>query len=429
MSALLERLGSLVGPECVRAGATADAIDGVTPTAFVSPVEVEQVQALVRYARAEKLALIPLGSGTKQCFSAPPSRFDLALSSAQLTAVTDYDYDNLTIAAGAGATLAQLAPLLAERRQFLPFDGPFAAQATLGGVAATNSMGAKRFAYKAPRDVVVGINVVLGTGEFIQAGGKVVKNVSGFDLNKLLVGSHGTLGFITSLTVRVAPQPEREAAVIALCESLTAATALAKRVLDSFLVPSAVVVFDRTTTQRILGREAPCALLVDFESVGVGVDQQTEQVMSWCNGERVEGARLAKIWMEVNDFPFNQPASQATGQIVWKVALPLEASADCIAVAHDCGAECETLAHYSTGLVLGSFMAGEEAQLIASFQRLRQQATTCGGRALILGASPAIKRAVEVWGPTRSDFALMRGLKQAFDPDAVFSPGRFVGGL
>lgn len=432
MRDLLARLGDLVGDAHVRAGSETEAIDGMIPAAVVAPGEVAQAQELVRFARAERLALIPLGAGTKRGLGAPPSRYQVGVASERLNAVRDYDFDNLTLTVGAGATLAQLAPLLAERRQCLPFDGPFGGRASLGGVAATNSTGAKRFAHKAPRDLIVGMSAVLGTGAFVQAGGKVVKNVSGFDLNKLLVGAFGTLGLVTELTVRVAPQPESTAACLAPCGSIAEAAALARRVLDSFLIPSAVVLCDRTTSRQLLELDAACALLVDFAGIEVAVEQQVARVIEWSGGRRVDHESLAQIWARVNDFgyePEPERVAPAAHMLSWKAGVPPGGCAEFLSAAAAGEASCRALAHFSTGLVFGWFSADHEAELRAALERLRSQAAAVGGYAIVLCADPAVKRAVGTWGPTRSDFALMRGIKQTFDPDGVFSPGRFVGGL
>lgn len=430
---LLAQLRTIVGDEHGRAGAADDTVDDLTPAVVAIPGDVAQIQAIVRLARREKLALIPRGGGTKLFLGNPPTQFDLLLSSARLNAIADYDYDNLTVTAGAGATLAQLQPVLAERRQFIATDGPFPRHATLGGVAATNSTGAKRFQYKAPRDLVVGVNCVLGNGDFIKAGGKVVKNVSGFDLNKLLVGSYGTLGLITELTIRVQPLPESESAVVAQFDSLADAGALGRRVLDSFLVPSAVVVFDAATAHELLGLAARAAALVSFEGVEVAVRKQSGQILDWVGGEAIQGDRLQAVWSQVNDYAFAPPRVSELTTTSWKISVPIGATLAMMAAAREVadagGLKGPLLAHYGTSLVFGTFTAREEQSVAHAIQQLRSRAREHGGYLALLRASRAMKKSVGVWDEVRSDFDLVRRLKQRFDPDCLFSPGRFVGGL
>src|SRR6202049_2128861 len=205
------RLESVIGAARVNGSSESCAkfaVDGVVPSAIARPTSSAEVVEIVRFAKSEKLALIPCGRRTKLGIGMPPARYDIALDITGLNQIAYYDPGDLTLSVDAGMNLVQLAEALAQQKQFLPLAVPFFDQCTVGGTIASNIGSALRPGYGSARDFLLGAEFVNGAGTFTKSGGRVVKNVTGYDLHKLLIGSLGTLGAITRLNFRTFPLPE-----------------------------------------------------------------------------------------------------------------------------------------------------------------------------------------------------------------------------
>src|SRR5262245_1923080 len=240
---LAQKLCAALGADCVNADSTILArysVDGVTPGLVCTPQNSDQVGAAVRICAEAQASLIPWGGGTTMALGNAPRRADVVMKTSALDGVIEHDHANLTATVQCGITLAALQTTLAVKTQFAPFDPPCPERSTIGGTVAANLNGPRRGSYGSVRDLIIGMKVVLGSGETIKAGGKVVKNVAGYDMCKLFAGSLGTLGVITEITLRVAPVAESRASLIAsgtLEQSDRAAQALAA----AKLLPSATM--------------------------------------------------------------------------------------------------------------------------------------------------------------------------------------------
>ncbi len=214
---LMQRLQSALGSDAVSADTdslNSHRIDGVTPHLVTTPASAEQVGAVLSACSEAGATVIPWGGGTAMALGNPPRSADVVIKLEKLNRVIEHDSANLTVTAQCGMTLNALQSTLATQKQFVPIDAPFPARATLGGIVAANLNGPRRGFYGSVRDLVIGMKVALASGESIKAGGKVVKNVAGYDMCKLFVGSLGTLGIITEATFRVAPAAESAATFI-----------------------------------------------------------------------------------------------------------------------------------------------------------------------------------------------------------------------
>ncbi len=227
-------------------------IDGITPHLVTTPASAEQVGAVLSACSESQATVIPWGGGTAMALGNPPRRADVVIKLAKLNRVIEHDSANLTVTAQCGMTLNALQSSLAAQKQFVPIDAPFPACATLGGIVAANLNGPRRSFYGSVRDLVIGMKVVLASGESIKAGGKVVKNVAGYDMCKLFVGSLGTLGIITEVTFRVAPTAESAATFIAQGALAQAQRFIADLSL-SRLLPAAVFLLSEKRRKRIGG--------------------------------------------------------------------------------------------------------------------------------------------------------------------------------
>ena len=226
------------------------AVDGLLPSAVVWPETFEQVAIVLQWAQREKLAVIPCGSGTQIGQGGIPKRVDLVLSLRRLAQVNDYDVANFTITVGAGMTFAELAQLTAAHMQMLPLQYPTSI-ATLGGLIASNAYSPKRIRYGGVRDLLLGLRIALPSGEIAHFGGKVVKNVAGYDMCKLFLGSLGALGIIVEATFRLYALPERDETLLAVLPSLESGAAAVAQLMATPLLPSQILLLDSRATQAV----------------------------------------------------------------------------------------------------------------------------------------------------------------------------------
>ncbi len=224
------------------------AVSGKTPQHIVSPSTAECVAAVLKFAAEHDLAVITRGNGTKLGLSGPPSRYDLALSLKELTHVWHYEPADLTITVEPGMRFADLQDFLGRENLWLPLDPRGGANATLGGILATNSVGPLRLRFGSARDMVLGLRVATTEGKLIKSGGRVVKNVAGYDLSKLMVGSFGTLGVIVEASLKLYPRPPARATWVLEAGSLGLARDLRGRILNSPLEPFSMVLLNPTAS-------------------------------------------------------------------------------------------------------------------------------------------------------------------------------------
>src|SRR6202166_4800639 len=253
------RLGSVIGAARVNASSECCAkfaVDGVVPSAAAKPASSAEVVEIVRFAKSEKLALIPCGHRTKLAIGMLPSRYDIALDMTALNQIAYYDPADLTLSVDAGMNLAELAEALAQQKQFLPLAVPFFEECTVGGTIASNIGSSLRPGYGSARDFLLGAEFVNGAATFTKSGGRVVKNVTGYDLHKLLIGSLGTLGAITRLNFRTFPLPEGYGHLVSTFSSVDSVVRFQAMVSKSPLTPSSF---------EILGPEAAHAVAAGFK--------------------------------------------------------------------------------------------------------------------------------------------------------------------
>ena len=230
-------------PGRVRVAETIDEVMGVHPQVVVEPEHEDEVAKLLSYANQQGLKVLVRGSGTQLHTGFPPSKGDIVLSTARLNSLVEHAPHDLTVTVQAGITLASLQTALAEARQWLALDPMLAPEATMGGIIATNSSGPRRLRYGGVRDQIIGVRVVLADGTIAKGGGKVVKNVAGYDLPKLFTGSLGTLGVIVEATFRLYPLPVTSRTVTLTSSNLPALCHLAVQIIGSTLVPTIVDIF------------------------------------------------------------------------------------------------------------------------------------------------------------------------------------------
>jgi glycolate oxidase FAD binding subunit len=415
----------------IRPAEGAYAVDGVEPRFLARPRSVEEASQVLRAAADDGLAVAFVGGGGKLGLGNPPERLDLVVETRALDQVLEHAAGDLVVQAQAGVRLADLRQRLAPAGQQLALDPP-EPRATLGGVVAANASGPRRLRYGTVRDLLIGITVVLADGTVARAGGKVVKNVAGYDLAKLFCGSLGTLGMVAEVIFRLHPVPAASAVVTLGVERPEQAGEAMRRLRGTALEPSAVEL-----TVDEFGW--PGRLTVLFEGIQPGVEAQAAAAAELLG--RVGEAAVAGpggVEAALNQLgarPFEK------AEYALKATFPpaeLAGVLDDLAGTGRRWSGGPISAHAATG-VLWVASAAREGDLpadspafpmaVAAIRELRKRVAARGGRLVLVKAPPELKRAVDVWGPPGDTIGLMRRVKERFDPDRRLSPGRFVGGI
>jgi glycolate dehydrogenase FAD-binding subunit len=428
---LADALGAIVGVDAVQRGEVGRAVDDAVPRWVAAPGTTEELGALLGLAHAEKLVVVPRGSGSTMALGHPPTRVDLVIDLGRMDAVLEYNPEDLTMTVGAGATLGRLEARLSTRGQFLPVDPPGAATRTIGGVVATNASGPLRARYGTTRDLLLGIRFVQADGVVTWGGARVVKSVTGYDVPKLMVGALGTLGILSELTLRLHPRPDCERTWIVTFGTAQSAQAFVASLIDSSLQPNRVEWLNPVASRAWIEMPAAAAILVSVGSVAAAVlDQQA----------RIEGlARQAKgVMSEVahDRWPRHGAGPDSSTMVTLRVGTLPTVLADSVTGLDRALAD---VAPSATLAVTGSAVVGalraelggaglEEATAFVS--RARALVEPVAGSVIVERAPIAVRRAVDPWGPVAPEpLALMRALKKEFDPEGILNPGRFVGGL
>lgn len=406
---------AIVGAEHVRDAVEGDAIDGVQPRLIVEPGDTKEAAAVLACANRAGLAVAPRGEGTKMGWGNPPDRMDLILSMRRMDRVLEHAPGDLVVRTQAGVTLSALRDVVSAARQMLALDPPEGG--TIGGLIATNASGPLRLRYGAMRDLLIGVTYILPDGAIAKAGGKVVKNVAGYDIGKLLTGSLGTLAVISEAILRLHPIPPARRLVTVTVDKPVELRDAVQSLLHSTLVPSAME----------FSWEQEGSLTVQFEGIEPGVEAQTRVALELLSphGE----AQLKGDSEMVSAPPFQSGMPE---DVEVKInALPTDL-AEVIESTLSCARQGDVTPHFRGHAGSGiSFvnMTGDSDALAVCIRDLRQRIMQLGGTLVIRQASPDLKQAVEVWGPAGDALSVMRRLKERFDPRSTLNPGRFLRGV
>jgi len=438
-TAALEHLERVVGPAhlitatggaaTLAEGVSEYRVDGQMPLAVAHPGTQEEVAALLRVAREHGLSVLPRGAGRHMHFGSVPGPIGLLLSLARLNQVVEYDANDLTITVQAGMTLGELARITGANRQVLPLDPPGGEAATIGGVAAANLAGPLRMRYGAPRDLALGLRVALSSGEVIRTGARTVKNVAGYDLTKLFVGSYGSLGAILEVTLRLIPAPEERAlfvASLAPARAREVAAALVGGRLD-------IATCDLLNHESAKGMRLflPVTLRPENVVLCVGVMGASEAVarqereLKALLPEGVARAEVQDLGKRVRDvaYPRSREGEEAKRRdelSVLRLSVPLTAVVDLLAtISAEPGWKAAAWAGDGTVYAVGP----AEVRVL---MRLRGAAEKAGGYAVLEYGAPELKRSFPVWGESVANLDLMRALRRSLDPSETMGCGRLV---
>jgi len=384
------------------------------------PADAGEACEIVRRACVDRRALAPCGNGTQWEFGNCLDRPATPLRSLRLSAVVEHDPANQVVAIGAGMPLEALQDLLAGHGQWLPLRPPLDTKHTVGGIVALGACGPERLRYGAPRDLLLGLKFVSGTGRLIRAGGRVVKNVAGYDLTRLLAGSAGTLGFLTELTFRVLPLPQSCTAVVA-SGSLAQCGSAAAALLRSKLEPNFLVAVPEESSLRVAGN-ASWQLLAGFEGFRQTVDFQAES----CRAV-MEKAGLGRA--AARDYAPREGVCRGFFETLYQAPIVLRADLPPDGVAPLVSAHGGLLPDRGVLLDLGCGRISAAASSLpdGAWGAWCGIARKAGGHCILEKAPEPLRRACDVFGPPREDWPLVYRLKEALDPHRVFAPGRMPG--
>jgi len=428
------------------AGLAPYAIGDRTPSAAIRPASAEHVTEIVRMASAEKLAIVPCGARTKLDIGAPPGRYDLALDVTRLDRVIAYDPGDLTLSVEPGIPLGRIQSTLAEHRQFLPLVVPFMDRATTGGTIASGVDSPLRQFYGTARDYVLGIEFVTGDGAPAKSGGRVVKNVSGYDLHKLMIGALGTLGVLTRINFRTFPLPAATRAIVATFDDAARAIELRHAVADSPLRPLVLEIVSPGAAELLARKDVPAgrrwSVIASFAGTAKALERSAGEVGKMA--ERIGATSFAISEGELSlaapdrtsEFSSAALASAPAATIFKLSVLPTKMTAiiDSAARAADAAQLRWAVNARGVGVVYFALLpAGENEDELSRVSRATKEilarCAALDGNATIPWCPSEWKSALPIWGPERGDLGPMRALKKVFDPHGVLAPGRFMGGI
>ena len=417
------------------------AVDGLVPTLAVQPTTREAIGEVLAWASAAGRTVTPWGGGTQMALGNVPTGMDVALDLTRLNRLLDHQPADLTATVEAGMPLAEFQRELAAEGKIVALEAPLAGKATVGGILAANASGPLRHSYGLARDWLIGISVVGPEGTQSKAGGRVVKNVTGYDLNKMYCGSLGTLGIFVEATFKLAPAAAEFGALAGVLGSVGEAVECARGLLREVYSPQGVQVVDGAAAARLgLGefiKEDRAAVIGFVAGRARAVRRRLEESARLLAGAGAEGVeelnegeavglreRITDLGWGVGAIPtlgvtLNIPPAATGNAVGWPGEAGITRSA-------------ATLADPGFGRVDLLWWGAEDwesGEMVEAVERLRKLAVDSGGSAVVRQGPVGLKREIDVWGTGGGEVELMRRLKQVFDPVGVLNPGRGMGRL
>jgi glycolate oxidase FAD binding subunit len=391
------------------------------PDCLIFPRTEQALAKIVKYASDRRLSLLACGSGSKLSWGGVVKDARLVVSTQHLDRIIEHAVGDLTVTVEAGVKLSELQRILAQSHQFLPVDPAYPDSATVGGIVATADSGSWRQRYGGIRDMVLGLSFVRADGEIAKAGGRVVKNVAGYDLMKLFAGSYGTLGIISQVTFRLYPAPETSGTIVVTGEANAIATAT-QTLLMSSLAPTAAEVMSSGLVESLQAGKINTlmGLMVRFQSIAESVQEQIKQVDSLAQKLDLKTNFYSdrdelEIWKKWQDLRSPQTQTAVTCKIG---AMPNAA----VKILEKCDRDLATI-NLSSGLGKLQFKTGEINQI----QEMRSLCQSHCGFLTVLEAPSALKEKIEPWGYVGNSLQMMQTIAQKFNPNNLFSPGRLFG--
>lgn len=401
----------------------------------LAPANQAELAAAVAEAYAAGTAIYPIGGGTGLDFGLPAKTPGSGLSLAGLSRIVDYPARDMTVTVEAGVTMQTLSDLLATEGQRLPLEVPLADKATVGGVVATNWNGPRRYACGTVRDYVIGISAVDGRGTYFKGGGRVVKNVAGYDFCKLLTGSLGTLGVITQVTFKVRPMTEQFTLMACAVQTTRQAEKLLAALVTSATTPAAIELLSgpawdsEPALKTLAGASGPekLYLVVGFEGSAVEVEWMTRRLHDeWCElgiEAPITIGDATDFWKKLVEF-----AAVGNSPLVLKASLVPSGVTSFIDALRTLDPQASLQSHAGNGIVIARLSAFPKEGLSRALVGNLQPAAAAHHGSLLVLSNPSGSEMTHqsVWGGLDAPFTLMSAVKQKFDPKNILNPGRFV---
>ncbi|WP_378211206.1 FAD-binding oxidoreductase [Anoxybacteroides rupiense] len=405
----------------------------------VYPQSEEEISNVLMYADNHGKKVTIVGGGTKRGFGGGTEVADLLLSLAEYKGVVEHNVGDMTLTVKAGTPFQSLQEYLAEYNQTIALDPIWPEYATIGGVIAANDSGPKRFRYGSARDSVIGMRIVYPNGTVIRSGGKVVKNVAGYDMNKLFIGSMGTLGVISEVTLKLRPLPKYESLILLSFQEgkMEEIRAFAVELLDSLMEPTSLELLSPSLSERLTGNHA-YTVAISFEDVESAVHYQENFV------KRIQPAKTnitilplkeaRAFWRQFYTIAPNGRESGSSNEIeaALKIGVVNLDALQVIKASHILQDAMNIAVEAHGGLGHGLcqiYIKGTGEEVVAAIERLRQFVIPLGGYVIVKHLPLALRQKVEVWGEKPSYFFLLEGIKTKIDPHSTLNHGRFVGGI
>lgn len=402
MESVARRRGAPSGPP---------GIDGVTPREIVEPPSAEDLAAVLAAASKERTSVVIRGGGTKMGWGRTPSSVDLVVSTKQLSAVVAHEHADLTATVQAGARLDEVNRILARHGQWLPMESAFD-ESTIGGAIATNDSGPLRHRYGTPRDLLIGIRLALTDGRLIKAGGNVVKNVAGYDIGRLISGSHGALAAIVSATFKLSPLPAATETIVATFDRADTLVSAVSAITGSQLEPAAIEL--RTGTAN--------RLLLKFESTPTALDtyvHRAHALMQPSHWQVVSSQSEVDLWREHIRAPWESP-----GMVVRFAWLPasLGAVLGFVEELRNTVVDVEMIGRAAIGS--GVLRVDADARVQRNVVERMRSRSDVFRHVVVLRSDASLKQLLDVWGPLGDAGSLGASVKHALDPHGILNAGR-----
>ncbi len=416
---------------------SAHAVDGIIPQMIVTPTTTEEAGQIVNIISEHNLTVLPWGKGSEMNLGGQPGPLDVLLKTSSLQRLLEHEAPDLTCRVEAGMTLAQLQTKLAMKGQQLALDPPGADQMTIGGLLATNASGPKRLRYGTARDVVIGLRVIQSNGEIASSGGRVVKNVAGYDLNKLYIGSLGTLGIIAEANFKLHPLPEKEYTLLLTFPTIEDAIQTVIAITRSHLTPAALELIYRKSLATHSGFDAQLpnhgyTLAINYEGSATTITRQINETNQLAGQQSalirndLQGKEQEQFWNDVRNY--------MRGKLTCKVSILVSHIPGYVhaieRICHSHNIEAEFVAHAGNGILYIEISPYHEiSHVVAAIEELRTNAQQAHGSLVVERCPLNLKQHINIWGEPQANFQLMQRLKTQFDPKGIFVSGRFLGGL
>jgi len=402
----------------MRSASPSDVVSGVQPQLILEPATEQHLAAALRLSNEARLAVIPRGGATKLAWGNSPSRADLILSTTRLNRVLEHAWADLTVTVEAGCTFQTLQETLAQHGQRLALDPLWPEKATVGGILSTNDSGALRLRFGSLRDLIIGVTIALPDGTLASSGGKVVKNVAGYDLPKLVTGAFGTLGVITRAVFRLHPLPHHTRSFSISTPHPEGTQKLALAIQDSKLA--------HTSLQSHFSGDAPPTSDILFEGTEAGLDAQTAQLRTLCRSAQIPEAS-ANVWNARQElWSISDPAETVIAKISTLPADLARAIELFYRAADSFHIRWKSL-HYATGLGWLRLQGPvDNLRRVLTSLRADLEQRACS---LVLLHRPAEFPAFDAWGIPGDSLPLMKAVKHQLDPANTLNPARFLAGI